>query len=39
MGVEIQVSEVGAYRTGVLASVKQITGTQDSEQHVTAVVT
>jgi len=31
--------EVGAYRSDARASLKQMTGTQDSEYHVTAVVT
>ena len=31
MGVEIELFEVGAYRSDVRASLKQMTGTQDSE--------
>jgi hypothetical protein len=39
MGVEIQQFEVGVYRSDAHASLKQMTDTHDSEQHVTAVVT
>jgi hypothetical protein len=39
MGVEKQLFEVGAYRSDARASLKQMTGTQDYEKHVTAVVT
>jgi len=31
VGVDIQLFEFGAYRSDALASLKQMTGTQDSE--------
>jgi hypothetical protein len=39
MGMKMELFEVGTYRSDARASLKQMTDTQDSECHVTAVVT